>query len=155
MFISSGLWAFGQRQESLGQFVVNEMRNCPWRNVCLLILLQDLDDEKLLTRILTKVHHTRKWLTCETCGANKRSVVGFISHLQCCQKSIEVGASSVHFSHNTHFPPGFSKHRISVHESVVSGEISVQYLQQQSDISQYGHSTLWLCTHFLSKVVNS
>jgi len=74
--------------------------------MCLLILLQDLDDEKLLTRILTKVHHTRKWLTCETCGANKRSVVGFISHLQCCQKTIEVGASSVLFSHNTHFPPG-------------------------------------------------
>jgi len=123
--------------------------------MCLLILLQDFNDEKLLTRILTKVHHTRKWLTCETCGANKRSVVGFISHLQCCQKSIEVGSNSAFFTQHTLSSWCFSKHRISVYESVVSGEISVQYLQQQNDTSQYGHSTLWLCTHFLSKVVNS
>jgi len=42
-------------------------------------------------RILTKVHQTRRTLVCETCGDSKRSVVGFISHLQCCQKSVEVG----------------------------------------------------------------
>jgi hypothetical protein len=28
VFISSGLWAFGQRQESLGQFAINKMHNC-------------------------------------------------------------------------------------------------------------------------------
>jgi len=27
VFISSGLWAFGQRQESLGQFAINKMNN--------------------------------------------------------------------------------------------------------------------------------
>jgi DNA-directed RNA polymerase beta' subunit len=49
----------------------------------------DFNSEKLLIWILTRIHHTKKWLTCETCGARKQSVVGFISHLQCCQKSFE------------------------------------------------------------------
>jgi len=34
-FICSGLWAFGQRQESLGQFAINRMHNCTWKNMCL------------------------------------------------------------------------------------------------------------------------
>ncbi|XP_021918407.1 uncharacterized protein LOC110829207 isoform X4 [Zootermopsis nevadensis] len=49
----------------------------------------DFNDEKLLMGILKKILLTRKWLTCETCGDSKRSVVGFISHLQCCQKSVQ------------------------------------------------------------------
>ncbi|PNF19015.1 hypothetical protein B7P43_G12399 [Cryptotermes secundus] len=47
----------------------------------------DFNDEKLLIRILTRIRHTKKFLICEDCGTSKRSVVGFISHLQCCRKS--------------------------------------------------------------------
>nr|XP_022919148.1 uncharacterized protein LOC111427997 isoform X1 [Onthophagus taurus] len=48
----------------------------------------DLDDTKLVTKLLTQLCKQKKVLTCELCGAKKKSAVGYISHKQQCQKSI-------------------------------------------------------------------
>ncbi|XP_076288407.1 uncharacterized protein LOC143212945 isoform X2 [Lasioglossum baleicum] len=50
----------------------------------------DLDDEKVTKRILAAAIKKRKGkLSCEKCGTIKRSVNGFLSHLQFCGKSDE------------------------------------------------------------------
>ncbi|XP_070520236.1 uncharacterized protein [Cardiocondyla obscurior] len=46
------------------------------------------NDELLLKRVLTlALKQKKKYLTCEQCGNTKRSVIGFISHIQFCGKS--------------------------------------------------------------------
>lgn len=53
--------------------------------------MQDFEnDVKLLRKVLTYAVKKKKNLTCEKCGATKRSANGFISHMQFCGKSWEV-----------------------------------------------------------------
>lgn len=58
--------------------------------------LQDFEnDEKLLKRVLTvALKQKKKFLTCEKCEAAKRSVIGFISHMQFCGKNEQVSVTS-------------------------------------------------------------
>lgn len=55
--------------------------------------MQDFENDiKLLKRVLSNAIKKKKGqLGCEQCGALKRSVNGFISHIQFCGKSDDVG----------------------------------------------------------------
>nr|CAD7410850.1 unnamed protein product [Timema cristinae] len=52
----------------------------------------DFEDEKILTYVVTRAWKMKIPLRCEFCLEFKRSVVGFISHIQFCQKTSEAGA---------------------------------------------------------------
>lgn len=62
--------------------ILYENRVCP----------QDFENDiKLLRKILTRaLKQKKKFLTCEKCETTKRSVNGFISHMQFCGKTEEV-----------------------------------------------------------------
>lgn len=50
---------------------------------------------KLLKRVLASaLKQRKKYLTCEKCETTKRSVNGFISHMQFCGKSVQVSIKS-------------------------------------------------------------
>lgn len=59
--------------------------------------LQDFENNvKLLEKVLTRaLKQKKKRLTCEKCEDTKRSVKGFISHMQFCGKSEEVSIKSI------------------------------------------------------------
>jgi len=65
------------------------------KQICLCV--QDFEnDVKLLKRVLAfALKQKKKYLICEKCGAMKRSVDGFISHMQFCGKSEEVSMKSI------------------------------------------------------------
>jgi hypothetical protein len=65
------------------------------------ILLQNLNDEKLIKQVLKTVQKTRDIFACENGGAARKSVVGFYSYIQLCSKSLEVRGTSMRF-HATH-----------------------------------------------------
>lgn len=68
--------------------------------MCIFSLLsQDFEnDAKLLKKVLTYALKKKKtYLTCELCEATKRSVQGFISHMQFCGKSEEVSITSIYY----------------------------------------------------------
>lgn len=55
------------------------------------MVFQDFEnDAKLLRKILAIAIKRRKHLTCEKCETSKRSVIGFISHMQFCGKDAQV-----------------------------------------------------------------
>lgn len=60
------------------------------------LCIQDFgNDVKLLKRVLASaLKQKKKYLTCEKCEATKRSVNGFISHMQFCGKSEQVSIKS-------------------------------------------------------------
>lgn len=60
------------------------------------LCIQDFEnDVKLLKRVLTSaLKQKKKYLTCEKCEAIKRSVNGFVSHMQFCGKSAQVSVKS-------------------------------------------------------------
>ncbi|GJQ69719.1 hypothetical protein Trydic_g22289 [Trypoxylus dichotomus] len=64
----------------------NRHNNLAWRT-CDRPL--NLNDRPLVIKILSELCHKRKFLRCEICGENRRSVVGFISHRSRCEKSVD------------------------------------------------------------------
>uniref|UniRef100_A0A6P7G5R6 Uncharacterized protein LOC114334425 n=1 Tax=Diabrotica virgifera virgifera TaxID=50390 RepID=A0A6P7G5R6_DIAVI len=75
----------------------------------------DLNSDVLVLKILNALYNAKKPLTCETCGAVKKSVVGFLSHRGQCGKNIEEVKVKCELCDSRCLPSSIPSHMKSVH----------------------------------------